>query len=823
MKPQDIVGKTMRALSPNVDPTLFEILGKVVSTGTPARYETYIRDVDRHYECVAYRTDGHRFAAHYRDVTERKRSENALRESEERFSKAFRLNPAAMAITQLADGRYIDVNERWERLFGWSRSEAIGRTTVELGTFKDEAAREAVIARLRAAGAIRGLEIRLGLKSGEERDLLLSTNVIDFHGERCLLSTAQDITEFKRTEAKVREGAEELRAAFETSSVGMCQADPITLRFVRVNRRFCEMTGYSEAELLGMRFSRITHPDDVSKNLAGLRRTLQGEAPEYRTEKRFICKDGSTLWADVTVNLVRSSDGKPTRTLAVVQDIGERKHAEEQRTFQAGLLAQVHDGVMALDQNGRITYWNKGAEEILGWTSSEAIGKTSTELLDSRIDGFSRNEPPRKLLQSDGYQGEVLQQRKDGSHVTVDVRSAALRGPGGELLGIVNTIRDVSERKQAEEARAAERRKDEFLAVLSHELRNPLAAIRNSLFIVKRAASGSEQSKRAEAVMDRQISHLTRLVDDLLDVTRVSRGKVQLKCDRVELATLVSRTIEDHRATFAANRIALEERIPSEPMWITADATRIEQVVGNLLGNAAKFTPHGGRVEVILEKDGSSAVLRVRDNGVGIDPDVVARLFQPFTQAAQTLDRSRGGLGLGLALVKGLVELHGGSVSVVSAGAGRGAEFTVRLALGAVASEALTAPAKPNAQRRRVLVIEDNVDSADSLKEALEFAGHDVQVAYDGPSGLARARNHHPDVVLCDIGLPGMSGYDVARAFSKDDALRGAVLIALSGYGLPEDKERARSSGFAQHITKPLAIETLEQVLDAASAGSSPL
>ena len=250
-----------------------------------------------------------------------------------------------------------------------------------------------------------------------------------------------------------------------------------------------------------------------------------------------------------------------------------------------------------------------------------------------------------------------------------------------------------------------------------------------------------------------------------------------------------------------------------------ADATRIEQVVGNLLGNAAKFTPHGGRVEVILEREGPTALVRVRDNGVGIDPDVVGRLFQPFTQAAQTLDRSRGGLGLGLALAKGLVELHGGSITVASAGSGRGAEFTVRLPLGAVEKEALPAPVTPSAQRRRVLVIEDNVDAADSLKIALEFVGHDVQVAYDGPSGLARARDSHPEVVLCDIGLPGMSGYDVARAFSKDDELRGAVLIALSGYGLPEDKERARSSGFARHVTKPLSFEALEQVLDSASAG----
>ncbi len=302
-------------------------------------------------------------------------------------------------------------------------------------------------------------------------------------------------------------------------------------------------------------------------------------------------------------------------------------------------------------------------------------------------------------------------------------------------------------------------------------------------------------------------------------MTRITRGKVQLKSDRVELAALVRRTIDDHRATFVANGIDLQGRISMEPMWITADATRIEQVVGNLLGNAAKFTPRGGRVEVMLEKQGPTALLRVRDNGVGIDREVVDRLFQPFIQAAQTLDRSRGGLGLGLALVKGLVERHSGSVGVTSEGPGRGAEFTVRLPLGATAAETSPASANPAAHRRRILVIEDNLDAADSLKIALEFAGNDVQVAYDGPSGLARAHDSHPEVVLCDIGLPGMSGYEVARAFSADDELRGAVLIALSGYGLPEDKERALSSGFARHLTKPLSLETLDAVLDSAHAG----
>jgi two-component system CheB/CheR fusion protein len=276
----------------------------------------------------------------------------------------------------------------------------------------------------------------------------------------------------------------------------------------------------------------------------------------------------------------------------------------------------------------------------------------------------------------------------------------------------------------------------------------------------------------------------------------------------------VHKTVDDHQSVFSENGVQLTESLPADPLWAFADASRIAQVVANLLGNAAKFTPRGGRVELSLEREGALALLRVRDNGVGIEPEVIGHLFTPFTQAEQSLDRNRGGLGLGLALVRMLTELHGGTVAVASKGLEQGAEFTVRLPLVQSPTGVAHEPAQNRPRTRRVLVIEDNTDVADTLKTALEIMGHTVCIADDGPTGIAEARTFRPEIVLCDIGLPGMSGYEVAQAFRADETLRGTALVALSGYARPEDRERSAASGFACHIAKPVGLDVLERMLE---------
>jgi signal transduction histidine kinase/CheY-like chemotaxis protein len=381
---------------------------------------------------------------------------------------------------------------------------------------------------------------------------------------------------------------------------------------------------------------------------------------------------------------------------------------------------------------------------------------------------------------------------------------------------------EVAERQRVEAAlteanerlREADRRKNEFLAVLSHELRNPLAPIANSLYILDHAPPSGAQASRARQVIGRQAAQLSHLVNDLLDVTRITREKVQLQKERLELNEVVRCAVEDNRSSFEGAGVRLELAPAPRLLPVVADGARIAQVVGNLLQNAVKFAGEGGWTRVSVAAEGREAVVRVADGGVGMGRETLGRLFQPFMQADQTPDRSKGGLGIGLALVRGLVELHGGSVAAGSDGLGRGSEFVVRLPLDAgTVLEPTATPASSARVRRRILVIEDNVDAADSLREALECGGHEVAVAYDGPEGLARARELEPEVVLCDIGLPGMNGFDVARALRADDRLKGTFLVALSGYALPEDLQRAAAAGFERHLAKPPRIEKVEALL----------
>ena len=383
--------------------------------------------------------------------------------------------------------------------------------------------------------------------------------------------------------------------------------------------------------------------------------------------------------------------------------------------------------------------------------------------------------------------------------------------------------RTLAERDRTEEALRqansqladADLRKNEFLAMLSHELRNPLAPITNSLYVLDHAPPGGEQASRAKDVIARQVSQLSHLVNDLLDVTRITSNKIHLNKERLELNEVTRRAVEDNRSLFETAGVGLELKAAPMPLSVFADRTRVTQIIGNLLQNAAKFARQGGSTSVSLSAAGSEATLRVVDDGVGMAPEILARLFQPFMQADHTLDRSQGGLGLGLALVKGLVELHGGRISAHSEGPGRGAEFLVRLPLDTGAVLTTSALHSPVARApRRILIIEDNVDAADSLREALELGGDEVAIAHNGPDGFAKARVFLPEVILCDIGLPGIDGYQVARMFRSDAAFKATRLVALSGYALPEDVQRASEAGFERHLAKPPSLEMLQELLE---------
>jgi signal transduction histidine kinase/CheY-like chemotaxis protein len=377
-------------------------------------------------------------------------------------------------------------------------------------------------------------------------------------------------------------------------------------------------------------------------------------------------------------------------------------------------------------------------------------------------------------------------------------------------------VEEAARKQQLETLKEADQRKDEFLGMLGHELRNPLASIRNGLQILRLRGSEPATVTWSADLLDRQARHMTRLVDDLLDVTRLGRGKILLRRETLDLAQVVSATAEDHRLTLEAAGLKLQVEVPSEPLLVVGDPTRLAQVVGNLLTNAGKFTDPGGRITVRAERDEprQRALVSVDDTGIGIGPDLLPHVFEMFTQADNSATRSRGGLGLGLALVKGLVELQGGEVSAGSDGHGQGATFTCSfpLAEGAATPRPVLAPPAGGA-RRRVLVVDDNRDATDSLRLLLEVRGHEVAVAYTGKDAVEIAHRFQPELVLCDLALPGMDGYAVARALKEDPATAGVRLIAVSGYASPVDQQRCLESGFERHLSKPVEPEDLLRLL----------
>lgn len=391
---------------------------------------------------------------------------------------------------------------------------------------------------------------------------------------------------------------------------------------------------------------------------------------------------------------------------------------------------------------------------------------------------------------------------------------------GRELF--VWVAHDVTERQQAlETLREADRRKDMFLATLAHELRNPLAPMRNALQILGMPQAPGETVGRAREIAERQLAQMVRLVDDLLDLSRVTRGKVEIRTRRVQVREIVESALEISHPVIEGAAHAFDLALPDEPLWVRADVTRMAQAVANLLNNAAKFTPREGAVNLVVERREQEVLIRVQDDGIGIPEAELSRVFDMFAQVQDAPERGRGGLGIGLTLVKSLVELHDGQIDVASPGRGRGSEFTIRLPLAPGESEPSGelsggAAGWEEQPTRRILVVDDNTDSAESLGALLEMVGHQVRTAHDGPSALAQAGSFVPDVVLLDIGMPGMSGYDVARELREDPAHEGIVLVAVTGWGQEEDRRRSREAGFDHHLTKPADLPTLQDLLAAA-------
>jgi PAS domain S-box-containing protein len=699
------------------------------------------------------------------------------------------------------------------RLFGWRADQAVGKRADELRLVPSaESARAwAALADLAAGKRRRSTRTQRNVRrDGSVIQCEWYDSAVGAKTVRAIVSLVLDVTDRARAEEALGEAKSQLATIIETIPHGMTTVDR-EWRYTDVSEHAARAMGTTRQALLGRSIWEV----------------LPGAGDDFRSQ----CERAWKEQRPVSFEHYSSDLGRWYETFLYpfagglsIQgyDITDRKRAleslaESEQRLRT-VLENTPEAYAIYDAEGRFEYLNPVGLRVANAKLEDVVGKRDDELWPEEFRGhvphlkhvYETGLPDKFELDTITVSGEIF---------TKLISVLPIKDSQGNIRHVLMASHDLTERKKYERALIeADQHKNEFLAVLSHELRNPLTPIRYSLFVLDHAPPGSEKARDAKRIIDRQVDHLARIVDDLLDVTRISRGKIQLQRRQVDLREIVRRAAEDHRSSFVTKGVDFGLEVPKKRVIVDADPARIAQVVGNLLQNAAKFTPSAGRVSLTLKADerGPRAVIEVRDTGVGISAETLPRLFQPFEQAADTLDQRSGGLGLGLALVKALIEMHGGHVEAKSRGLGTGAEFivTLPLVLNGVAG-AVQSPEPAEERARRILIIEDNIDAARGLCEFLRLRKHEVEVAHDGPGGLEKARRFKPEVVFCDIGLPGMDGYQVAKAFRADARLRDAYLVALTGFALPDDRAKARASGFDQHIAKPPALAKLREILAA--------
>ncbi len=662
-----------------------------------------------------------------------------------------------------------------------------------------------------------------------------------------------DNTARKRAEEALLEAGALQNAIFNSanfSSIATDEKGVIQIFNVGAER----MLGYAAAEVINqITPADISDPQEVIARAAALSLELGTaitpgfEALVFKAargiediyELTYIRKDGSRFAAVVSVTALRDERDAIIGYLLIGTDNTARKQVEaermlldqrvrDQQFYTRSLIESNIDALIATDPRGIITDVNKQMEALTGCTRDELIGAP----FKGYFTDPARAEAGIKLVLSEGKvtDYELTACARDGQETVVSYNATTFHDRDRKLQGVFAAARDVTERsrfemqmrEQAAKLSELHRRKDEFLAMLSHELRGPLASITNAVQLLGlQRGSESLLQQQARGIIERQMGQLQHLVDDLLEVSRITTGRVQLRRETVAISSIVETAVETVRPLIEQRGHELTVSLPPEPILLHADSARLEQVVVNLLANAAKYTEEGGHVWLNVEREGDACVLRVRDTGVGITPELLPCVFDLFTQAERSLDRSQGGLGIGLALVQRLTELHGGKVEASSV-LGEGSEFVVRLPVEPICAPPLPLPVaeigQPTTRRFRILVVDDHVDTVMSFSILLKASGHDVRSAHDGPTAVQAALAYQPDVMLLDIGLPGLNGYEVAKMIRQQPILQNVVLIALTGYGQDSDRQASLHAGFDHHLVKPARVEQLQKILATVSA-----
>lgn len=603
------------------------------------------------------------------------------------------------------------------------------------------------------------------------------------------------------------------------------------------------LTGWSLHDALGQPLDRVFHiVNELTRQSVenpATRALREGIVVGLANHTLLIRKDGTESPIDDSAAPIRDEQGHVSGCVLIFRDVTAQRRIERERAKQlitARLLAAIvessNDAIISKSLKGIIQSWNAAAERLFGFTAGEAIGRHISVVI-----------PPERIAEEDQIIArlkagqriehfETERVRKDGQRIVVSLTISPIKDDAGNVVGASKIVRDITERKRLEDnlrGLAADlsendRRKNEFLATLAHELRNPLAPMSNMLEVLKRSDGNPDVLKRAHETIERQLGQMVRLVDDLLDLNRITYDRLELRRSEVELSSVIQQAVEVAHPLIDAARHHLNVELPDEPVYLNADRTRLAQVFGNLLNNSSKYTRPEGSISLLAKRSGDEVVVTVKDNGAGIPPDKLDSIFDMFMQVDRTADRSQDGLGIGLTLVKRLVEMHGGTIEPRSAGEGMGSEFVVRLPILSVPASAAGdgAGVRREAAPRRILIVDDNRDSAESLAMLLGITNNQTYLAHDGEEALEAIETHRPEVVLLDIGLPKLDGHEVCRRVRAQSWGKEIVMIALTGWGQESDRRKSQEAGFNGHLVKPVVYEKLLELLNNLTSESRP-
>ncbi|HYG76560.1 MAG TPA: PAS domain S-box protein [Planctomycetota bacterium] len=834
----EAIGKTDYELADGEDASrLHKAKSEVLRTGTPVRLEVFVRRAaqQQYFDLIIEprrdstgRITGIGGVA--LDITERKLVELALKRSEARYRALVEASSQAVWAWNpiSAAGNFHYVQEWWQKLTGQS-PEAQQNDGWFNAIYPDDRDRaKAAWQNLLERGIPFDHEYRVQRHDGQLAYIHSRAVAIEEDDGKVqeLVGTLTDVTSRRRAEEDLRTSERIYRGIGETINYGVWVCDPEG-RNIYASPSFLKLVGLTQQQCSNAGWTDVLHPDDVEATRAAwLHCVATGDFWE-RTH-RFRGADGKWHYVLARGVPIRDPSGRIQCWAGINLDVDEFKMTEEALRISEERFKIATDagrvGTWEWDIVSGKVFWSDLIAQLHGMKLSDFGGT---------LQDFERLIHPDHR---DSVAAAIKNALEHGKEYSVEfqglgpqaqyhwywTKARVIRDQRGDAVRMIGATMDITEQKRAEaslreQARQLaeiDRRKDGFIAMLAHELRNPLGPIRNGVQLLRKSQLDPSAAERLREMIDRQASHMSRIVDDLLDVSRITNGRIVLKLETIDLVQMVRELAGDYRHDFERAQVTFKLEIQAEAAWVIGDRTRLAQAVGNLLHNAAKFTTAQGQVTVRLAAIGDKVELVVADDGAGIDPAVLPMLFEPFVQGSQALDRSRGGLGLGLALVKGLIDLHGGTVKAFSDGIGKGAEFILCLPLTAAPADPRNSPLAPRPPKaRRILVVEDNPDAAESLQMLLTFAGHTVKVAGSGLSALEIAAAWTPDLVICDIGLPQMDGYTVCRKLRELPLMQKTTLIALTGYGQEEDQRRALAAGFNRHLTKPIDPDQLERLV----------